>query len=453
MDVASKRISVIGGARSGLAVAALLKAHGADVFLSDTAPAEKMSVAAAGLKASGIAYEFGMNSPRVLETDLIVVSPGVRSDAPVIRDAGARGIRIVSELEVASWFCAAPIVAITGTNGKTTTTTLAGRMFEDARRPVAVAGNIGTAFSQVVEGLTAESVAVVEVSSFQLDYVETFRPRVSALLNLTPDHLDRYEHSAEKYYAAKCRIFQRQREGDVLIYNIDDNETRTRVHALADPGVKKLAMSTKQEVPDGAFVKDGALVTRIDGAYSEIIATGAISIPGEHNLSNAMAATLAAKVMGIPAASIRATLKNFKGVEHRLEFVRTLNGVTFVNDSKATNVDSVWYALQSFQSPIVVMIGGRDKGNDYTRLTDLVRTHVRAVIAIGESAGKVVAAFSSVVPVETAGTMKEAVAAGARLASPGDVVLLSPACASFDWFDDYEHRGRVFKEIVNSLGA
>ena len=451
MDVHNRRFSVIGGARSGLAVATLLQRRGALVFVSDAAPPEKMEAAKAGLEALRIPFEFGGNSPRALEVDTMVISPGVRSDAPVVRDALARGLRVVSELEVASWFCPAPIIAITGTNGKTTTTTLAGRMFEDARRPVAVAGNIGTALSHVVDGLTAESIAVVEVSSFQLDHVETFRPRVAALLNLTPDHLDRYDHSVEKYYAAKCRVFQHQGTGDVLIYSVDDRETQHHVEKLADPSITKLPLSTKQSLDNGAFIRESKLVTRIGGAESEIISTSAISIPGEHNLANAMAATLAAKVMGVPSASIRATLKNFKGVEHRLEYVRTLNGVAFVNDSKATNVDSVWYALQSFSSPIVVLLGGRDKGNDYSRLTGLVKEHVKAVIAIGESAGKVEQAFASVVHVERAMSMEEAVRAGVRLASPGDVVLLSPACASFDWFVDYEHRGKVFKQIVMAL--
>ncbi len=450
MDLQNRRFSVIGAARSGLAVAALLQRHGARVFVSDSAPAGRKSEALAELKRLGIAHELGGHSPRVLEADTIVISPGVPSDAPVVRDARSHGVQVLSELEIAGWFWRGPVVAITGTNGKTTTTSLTGRMFEDARIPSVVAGNIGTAFSQVVESGSPGGTAILEVSSFQLDHVEEFRPRVAMLLNITPDHLDRYEHRFENYIAAKRKIFERQGAGDALIFNWDDPVTREAV-ALAPHDVLRLPFSVRETLPEGAFVQDGMLVTVIRGSRSAIIAPDAISIPGLHNLANAMAATLAARFMGIPAASIRATLTNFKGVEHRLEFVRERNGVQYVNDSKATNVDSVWYALQSFTRPIIVIMGGRDKGNDYTRLFDLVQRHVTCVIAIGESAQNVEAAFRALVPVVRAGSMEEAVRLGTARAVPGDVILLSPACASFDWFDNYEHRGRVFKEAVMKL--
>lgn len=450
-DVRGKRFSVLGGARSGLAVAGLLKAHGAEVFLSDRAPAEKMEQAKAELDALGVSAEFGGNTLRALDAEVMVLSPGVPSDAPIVREALALGKMVVSEVEVASWFCTAPIAAITGTNGKTTTTTLLGRMFEDAKRPVVVAGNIGTAFSQVVTGMTAGATAILEISSFQLDHVGAFRPAVAVLLNITPDHLDRYDHSFEKYIASKCRIFENQRAGDVLVYNHDNAVTRENVVRRIDRGVALLPFSTQERLPQGAFLHRGLLTTVIGGREADVIEAGAISMRGAHNLANAMAAALAAKAMGIHTASLRATLRNFKGVEHRLEFVREMDGVTYVNDSKATNVDSVWYALQSFASPVVVLIGGRDKGNDYTRLLDLVRTNVRAVIAIGESAAVVERAFAPVVPVTVCSTMEDAVREGRRLAAPGDVVLLSPACASFDWFDNYEHRGRVFKQLVMLL--
>jgi len=445
------RYSVLGGARSGLAVARLLAARGARVFLSDSAPPEKMRSAAAALDAMGVAYEFGVNSRRVLDADTVVVSPGVPSSAPLVTEALAKGIGVVSELEVASWFCPAPVVAITGTNGKTTTTVLTGRMFSDARMASVVAGNIGTAFSEVVGGLSGNAVAVLEVSSFQLDFIRTFRPKVAAILNITPDHLDRYGHSFEKYTAAKERVFRNQRTGDVLIYNADDEVTATAVKRDAAPQVQLLPFSIRQPLKEGAFLSGEVLTVAAGDKRHEIVRTEAISIRGEHNLANAMAASLAAIVMGVPPASVRATLKNFKGVEHRLEFVRELDGIVYVNDSKATNVDSVWYALRAFDRPLVVLMGGRDKGNDYARLRDPVRENVRAVIAIGESADKVRASFAPLVPVETAATMGEAVSAARRLARAGDIVLLSPACASFDWFENYEHRGRVFKEIVMSL--
>jgi UDP-N-acetylmuramoylalanine--D-glutamate ligase len=449
--IRGKRFSVIGGARSGMAVATLLNAHGATVFLSEKAPAETMQPAIAELERLRIAYEFGTNSPRVLESEIIVLSPGVPSDIPLVMEGLAKGVKVVSEMEVASWFCPAPMVAITGTNGKTTTTALTGRMFEDAKKPSVVAGNIGLAFSQVVETLTDQSTAVLEVSSFQLDYIETFRPRVSVILNITPDHLDRYEHSFEKYIAAKCRVFENQREGDTIIYNWDDEVTRGNVERRLHPGVKRLPFSIRRRPDEGGFVREGYLTVHVGDAEFRIIATSDISIRGYHNLYNAMAATLVGKVMGVPAASLKATLKNFKGVEHRLEFVREVRGVTYVNDSKATNVDSVWYALQSFDKPVVLLLGGRDKGNDYSRLQDLVRNTVKTIVAIGESADKVVGAFSALVPVTMAKTMDEAVHVASAAASPGMIVLLSPACASFDWFENYEHRGRVFKQLVAAL--
>lgn len=450
-EVRGKRFSVIGGARSGVAVAKLLRRHGARVFLSDKTAAEKMVQIAAELEAAGIKSEFGENSVHVLDSDVVVLSPGVPSDAPLVKESLAKGLRVASEVEVASWFCPAPIVAITGTNGKTTTTTLAGRMFQDAKRDCIVAGNIGTAFSQVVDQVGSDGAAVLEISSFQLDHIETFKPRVAVWLNITPDHLDRYDHSYEKYIESKCRIFKNQTVGDVLIYNVDDETEQSYVEKLAPASVRKMGFSIRSKVDEGAFMQAGHMRTRMDGREVDVIAADQISIRGMHNLYNAMAATLAAGVMGISTASIRATLKNFRGVEHRLEFVREVNGVTYVNDSKATNVDSVWYALQSFDRPIVLFLGGRDKGNDYSRLAALVKKHVRAIIAIGESADKVTGAFASIVSVATAINMEEAVKMATRAATPGDVVLLSPACASFDWFENYEHRGKVFKQLVGEL--
>jgi UDP-N-acetylmuramoylalanine--D-glutamate ligase len=450
-EVKGKRFSVIGGARSGIAVAKLIKLHGGTVFVSDKGVGATMKQTAAELDLAGIRCEFGANTEQVLDADVVVLSPGVPTDMPLVKQSLAKGLRVVSEVEVASWFCRAPIVAITGTNGKTTTTALAGRMFEDAKYPCIVAGNIGMAFSQVVEQIGGDGAAVLEISSFQLDHIQTFRPRVAVWLNITPDHLDRYDHSYEKYIASKCRIFENQKNGDVLVYNADDETERSHIETLAPPSVKKLAISVRSQVSEGAYVKAGHMKIRLDGVESDVIATDQITIRGMHNLYNAMAATLAARAMGISTASIRSTLKNFKGVEHRLEFVREVNGVTYVNDSKATNVDSVWYALQSFDKPIILFLGGRDKGNDYSRLVHLVKTHVKAIIAIGESADKVTKVFASIVRVETATSMEDAVQIAARTSSHGDVVLLSPACASFDWFENYEHRGRVFKQLVGEL--
>lgn len=451
VNVEGKKISVIGAARSGVAVAKLLHEKGARVFVTDIAPAEKLALQLAELSLMGIEFEAGGHSDHVYDCDLLVISPGVPSTIPVVKEARRRGIDIVSEIEAASWYCPAPIIAVTGTNGKTTTTTLIGRMLHDAKKKHAVAGNIGMAFSSVVSELDASSVAVLEVSSFQLDDIRSFHPNVSIILNITPDHLDRYENSFEKYIASKCRIFEHQTMSDVLIYNYDDEATRKQVQLLAGAHVHTLPFGVQQQFAEGAFTENGTLVTIVNGQRTEIIAADRISIKGAHNLYNSMAATLAAQSFGIRTASIRATLKNFKGVEHRLEFVREMNGIRFVNDSKATNVDSVWYALQSFKEPIVLLLGGRDKGNDYSKLSDLVKQNVKAIVAIGESAETVRKAFAAIKNVYVAGSMPEAVQRAASLASSGDVVLLSPACASFDWFRNYEHRGSIFKELVNDL--
>lgn len=451
MEVRGKKFSIIGGARSGVAVALLLREQGARVFVSDTAAPERLAHAIAEFERHGIGYECGGNTERLLDADVLVLSPGVPSDLPIVQRAREKRIPVVGEIEVASWFCKGTIVAITGTNGKTTTTALTGRMVEDARRPVIVAGNIGTAFSEAVRSMTAQHTAVLEVSSFQLDTIESFAPRVAVLLNITPDHLDRYGNSMERYAASKCRVFMNQREGDTVVYNADDPIVRMNVERLAPSGVRRIPFRLSTEVQEGAWIRDNAMMIRMNGCETVVIGVKEISIKGLHNLMNAMAATLAAKTMGIPTASIRATLRNFKGVEHRLEFVRELRGVTFVNDSKATNVDAVWYALQSFSQPIVLLLGGRDEKNDYSRLFPLVQKSVRAIVAIGESAEKVLATFAPLKPVAHASSMREAVQQAASLARSGDVVLLSPACKSFDWFENFEHRGRVFKAEVMAL--
>lgn len=450
-DVSGKKISVIGAARSGIAVAELLHTKGSRVFVSDSGNADKLASQISHLNSAGIEIETGKHSERVYDADVIVISPGVPSTSPVVLEAERRGIRIISELEAASWFCSSPVIAVTGSNGKTTTTTLIGRILSDAKKKHAVAGNIGTAFSSVVLELDQTAPAVLEVSSFQLDYIESFHPHVSVLLNITPDHLDRYGGVFERYIASKCRIFENQTKEDYLIYCFDDIETQEHVRRFASLHVKTLPFGIEQQFDEGAFVEDDTLVTIINGKRTEVVETGKISIKGIHNIYNSMAAALAAQVFDVSSASIRATLQNFKGVEHRLEFVREVNGVRYINDSKATNVDSVWYALQAFKEPVILLLGGRDKGNDYTKLYDLVEKNVKTIIAIGESAGTVDQEFSQTTKVVKAGSMEEAVRAATSSASSGDIVMLSPACASFDWFENYEHRGRVFKKLVNAL--
>ena len=321
-----------------MAVASLLQAHGAQLFLSDRASLDSMRRAKGELDALGIAYEFGVNSPKILESDILVMSPGIPSDLPIVKDALALGKVVISEIEVASWFCPGPILAITGTNGKTTTTTLLGRIFEDAKRPAAVAGNIGTAFSQAVGEMTLETVAILEISSFQLDHIGTFRPHVAALLNITPDHLDRYDRSFANYIESKCRIFENQSTGDFLVYNYDDEVTRTSVQQRVSKEVTLLPFSQTSTLPQGAFLQDGNVIVALGGKQTDVVPASAISIRGAHNLYNAMAAMLAARATAIPTSSIRATLKNFKGVEHRLEFVRELSP----GDSRRAGKRWVW---------------------------------------------------------------------------------------------------------------
>jgi UDP-N-acetylmuramoylalanine--D-glutamate ligase len=447
-DLHSTPVTIIGAARSGVAAAELLASRGARVLVSDTQPKEQLHESINALATRRISVETGGHTERVYNCSLMVISPGVPSNAPVVLRALEKNIKVVSELEAASWFCPCPIVAVTGSNGKTTTTTLIGRILGDAKKKHVVAGNIGTAFSSVVLGLAETDLAVLEVSSFQLDHCETFRPNISVILNITEDHMDRYNHSMELYAASKARVFMNQRGTDVVVYSADDEWT---VRTIRSAQCRTLPFSFHRSLDEGAFPEKGALVLSLAGKRTEVISLDEISIRGTHNAYNAMASALVGSMCGVSNASIRNTLRNFKGVEHRLEFVREVSGIRYVNDSKATNVDSVWYALQAFEQPLVVLIGGRDKGNDYSRLRDLVRTRVKAIVAIGESAEKVEQAFKEQTRVVKAESMEKAVKLASDLASRGDVVLLSPACASFDWFQNYEHRGLVFKELVRNL--
>ncbi len=450
-DVQGWRITVIGGARSGLAVARLLVRRGARVFLTERKkPAEGLPER---LQAEGIASEFGGHTLRALEADMMVISPGVPSTIHLVQQAERLGIPVYSEIEVASWFCPAPIVAVTGTNGKTTTTSLIAYMFEQARHPFVVAGNIGFPFSDYVGDLASEHVAILEVSSFQLDHVKHFRPRVSVLLNITPDHLDRYGHDFNAYAHSKFNIFQNQEGEDVLVYNADDRVIReyvswyTRHHPL-----KTLAISQKKEVEEGAFVRGEALVIRMNHREETLMSVRELALRGRHNLYNSLAAAVAARAMEIRSDIIRESLSSFEGVPHRLECVREVRGVTYINDSKATNVNAAWYALESMEAPVILIAGGRDKGNDYMALKPLVRQKVRVLIALGESVEKVMRELGSeAAEAHRVRSMEEAVQLAHMLAMPGEIVLLSPACASFDMFESYEERGDTFKRLVNML--
>jgi len=456
MLVRGKRFSILGAGKSGLAVARLLRTRRAKVFLSEMAKQEKFPGAAKELEEIGVEYEFGDNTHRVLDADYVVLSPGVPLTAPIVKLAQERQIKILSEIEIAFDHCEAPVVAITGTNGKTTTTTLVGEIFKKAGWNTFVAGNIGLAFSEIVDQSNAsersasgeKTVVVLEVSSFQLDTIESFRPKVSAILNITPDHLDRYKNF-EAYIQAKYRIVENQKGHDTFVFNHDDENVRNCADTV---NIRTLGFSLKDELKQGAFLTGDDVVIRMGREKEVLMNREEIGIPGPHNLMNAMAAALMTRAMGIEYDVIRETLRTFKGVEHRIEFVRELNGVKYYNDSKATNVDSVYYALGSFKEPIVLIAGGKDKGNDYSQIKSLVEEHVKAIVTVGKGAEKIEKYFKGMKPIYSAGFSKEeAVRLAKEAAEKGDVVLLSPACASFDMFDNYEHRGRVFKELVNAI--
>ena len=456
--VQKKRVTVFGGARSGIAVARLLHQAGAHVFVTEYKSENQGLVDL--YSETGIPYEKGGHTSKALEADFIVVSPGVPSTIPLLLEAGRQEIPQYSEIEAASWFCRAPVVAITGSNGKTTTTSLTGYIFKQSGRQVHVVGNIGRAFSDVAMLAKPDDVVVLEVSSFQLDHIDTFRPRVSILLNITPDHLDRYNYDFEAYAASKFRIFANQAGGDTLIYNLDDEFVRSSIETdknllkktEAADCLTTLGISLEQETPKGAFLREGHLVTRFNQEEEILMRKEELALQGPHNIYNSLAAAMAARVMEIPSMTVRESLSSFEGVPHRLEFVREVDGVRYINDSKATNVNAVWYALESFPQKIILIAGGRDKGNDYSSLKPLIKRNVRAVIAIGESAGKVDDELGHLADQHMkVSSLEKAVQSAHLLAQPGEVVLLSPACASFDMFSNYEERGDVFKELVMQL--
>lgn len=447
--ILDKRISVIGAAISGVAVARFLKRHGAFVFVSDVAELSDKKAQAANLTEVDIPFEFGGHTERALECDFMVISPGVPTQSEIVQKAVGLKIPVYSEIEVASWFLKSPAVAVTGSNGKTTTTALIGAIMQKVNPKTIVAGNIGQALSTFVDESQNDGVAVLEVSSYQAEGLLNFKPHVGVLLNLSPDHLDRYD-SVVSYYMAKKRLFMNQRSDDFLIYNKDDD---TCEQLIQDIRARKIPFSANSELRFGAFVSQEQLTVAIEPDLIEpVIPIKEIGIRGKHNLQNAMAATLAARLMAVPAEVIAAVLKDFKGVPHRLEFAGRMNDVDFFNDSKATNVDSVWYALESFTDRKIVLIaGGKDKGTGYESLKTQVEQKVRSLVLIGEAAQKIEDALGGLTQTVRAQSMADAVRVSFERAEPGDVILLSPACASFDMFRNFEDRGDQFKAAVAAL--
>ncbi len=445
--IRGRRVGIIGMARSGVASAVLAKRKGGKPFISDNARAELLTEQIARLQKEGIEFETGGHTDRLLGCDYLVVSPGVPLSLEILKRARISNIPIFSELEFAAWFCRGKIVAITGTNGKTTTTALTGEVFKAAGIPTLVCGNIGVAFTDVADQVPENGVAVVEVSSFQLETVADFRPNACAILNITPDHLDRHG-SMDGYKKAKYRITENQGPDDYFIINRDDEILMT------DPAptqATRLQFSIKDDTTANTFVRDGALWIRFKGHESQVIAVDEITIQGPHNLQNAAAAVALAMTLDVPTAAMAQALKSFPGVEHRLEKAGVVAGITFINDSKATNVDSVVVALRSMRTPTYVIMGGRHKGAPYTPIIEAGKPVIKGVIAIGESREKIFNDLGKAFPVSFAATLEEAVHKGFEMAHPGETVLLSPGCSSFDMFENFEHRGQVFKQTVASL--
>jgi len=449
MELAGKRVLVVGIGKSGLAAARFLKAHGARVTVSDARPATLIAELSELLD-EGFMVEAGSHGLLTFRRqDLIVVSPGVPQSTPELKTVRAMGAHIIGELELGAQFLQGDVVAITGSNGKTTTTTLVGKIFADAGVPTLVGGNIGRPVTEMVAESTPQTVSVLEVSSFQLETVEEFHPRIAAVLNLTPDHLDRHG-SFEVYAAAKARIFENQVAGDALVLNADD----PAVQAFAAKAKGEVFwFSATKAVRCGTFVRDGVVVwvEKEGGVTEPILPVSEIPLQGAHNVENVLAAVCMARLATVPAESIRATVKGFAAVEHRLEFVREVAGVRYYNDSKATNVDATMKAVAAFAGGVHLILGGKDKDSDYTALAPLLRERVKTVITIGSAAQKIEHQLTGVMKIERAETLQRAVALASEISVAGDTVLLAPACASFDQFENYEHRGRVFKELVAAL--
>jgi UDP-N-acetylmuramoylalanine--D-glutamate ligase len=449
MELNNKRVLVVGLGKSGVASALFLKAHGARVTVSDTKSGDELRNEIPALLDQGITVETGGHGERTFRgQDLIVVSPGVPVDAPPLTQARSLGESVIGEIELAAQFLPGPIIAITGSNGKTTTTTLAGEIMTAGGFPTLVGGNIGTPAISLAEQAKQETAIVLEVSSFQLETIQTFRPKVAVVLNVTPDHLDRHR-TFEIYVDAKARIFENQQASDFAVLNADDP---TCVTMASRTKAQVFWFSRQKEVKLGAWVDAGKILFRDGSSQREILRVSEIPLKGAHNLENVLAAACAGALMGCAPGKIRQAVRNFKAVEHRLEFVATVDGVDYYNDSKATNVDATIKALESFPAYIHLILGGKDKGSDYSVLNDLLRQRVKRVYTIGAAAAKIESQIvfpkNEIIHAET---LENAVRKAHATAQPGDVVLLAPACASFDQFKNYEHRGQVFKEIVRGL--
>ena len=444
-----QRLVILGAGESGVGTAVLGLQQGFDVFVSDGGAIKDLYKSE--LKKYAVVFEEGQHSEEnILNADLVMKSPGIPEKAAIVKKLREKKVRIVSEIEFASWFTKAQIVAITGSNGKTTTTSLIYQLLKDAGFNVGLGGNIGQSFAMQVATENFDHY-VLEVSSFQLDDIENFKPHIAVLTNITPDHLDRYEYDLQKYVEAKFKITRNQTADNFFIYCLDDELTIKNFERY-EICAQKLPFTYEKELEQGAFVKDETIFINYKNQQQFTMSIQEIGIRGRHNVYNSMASGIVASVYGLRKEQIRESLLNFKSLEHRLETVAKVRGIEFINDSKATNVNSTWYALESMSRPVIWIAGGVDKGNDYSILEQLVKKHVKALICLGVDNTKLHAAFSKHVDVVVNCTnMQDAVRMSYQLGNPGDAVLLSPACASFDLFQNYEDRGKKFKETVTEL--
>jgi UDP-N-acetylmuramoylalanine--D-glutamate ligase len=447
MEIKGKKVLVVGLGKSGLAAALFLRHQGAQVTVSDVRSADVLAKDIPALIDEGIAVEAGGHGLLTFRRqDLIVVSPGVPIDTPELVQVKKFGLPIIGEVELAAHYLRGHVLAITGSNGKTTTTSLCGEILKAGKLPTAVGGNIGVPVIALVEDSREDGWSVLEVSSFQLETTYEFHPEIAVILNITPDHLDRHG-TFENYAAAKERIFARQTADDALVLNADDEAAKS---AAARASSRIFWFSRAKVVRQGAFVHNGVIAFRASeqSAAEPVMRVGEIPLKGAHNVENVLAAVCAARLAGVNAETIRAAVMQFQAVEHRLEFVATINGVEYYNDSKATNVDAAMKAIAAFPGGIHLILGGKDKNSDYRQMRALLTERVKAVYTIGAAADKIFTDIDGAVPIVTAGTLEEAVARAGAVAQAGEIVLLAPACSSFDQFENYEHRGRVFKETV-----
>ena len=447
MRYTNSHIVILGAGESGVGAALLAKKFDNRVFVSDRG--EIKAVFKTELEENAIPFEEGKHSEEIIMTaDVVVKSPGIPDTAPLVVKLLEKGIPVISEIEFAGYYSSAKTICITGSNGKTTTTLLTHHMLKKAGIDVGLGGNVGTSYArQVAEG--EKEWFVLELSSFQLDGMFEFKPTIAILLNITPDHLDRYNYEMQNYVNSKFRILQNMDMDNWFIYNLDDPIIAKEMEKRK-PQTNCVPFSIKQPVEFGGF-SDGKQITIINKDQF-IMSIHDLAMKGKHNTQNSLAAGIAGRILEIRKEIVRESLTDFQNVEHRLEFVARVNGIEFINDSKATNVNSTWYALESMDKPTVWIVGGVDKGNDYSELLDLVKDKVKAIICLGTENAKIIETFKSIVPtIVEASTSDEAVAFGYRLATKDEVVLLSPACASFDLFENYEDRGNQFKSAVRSL--